>query len=116
MLCCVVWICWLFVSYHTFMRRMQELCAREVGRNELMLNMLRLMKLLVAYGFYCKWDAVEPVITLLTNIIGKIHQLSSSHITPNSLSPFQFLGLGAAHVDENSTKEKNENIFAIKSE
>ena len=54
----------------------QDLDPKEVEKNELVLNMLRLIKLLVAYDFYCKRTSVTPVITMLIDIIGKKKTLS----------------------------------------
>ena len=92
----------------------QYLDPEEVGKNELMLNMLRLMKMLVAYGFYFERDSVQPVITLLIDIIGSLLHLTCH--TPFTIISIPFVSscLDAGHVAEDSTE--NRVVFAVKSE
>ena len=86
----------------------------EVGKNELMLNMLRLMKMLVAYGFYCERDSARPVITLLIDIIGSLLYPSCHMPFTITFIPFVSRFLAACDVAEDS--KENRVVFAVISE
>ena len=98
----------------------QHLDAYTEEKNELLLNMLRLVKLLVAHGYYSEPDSVRQVISLLIDIIGMqflylhvTHASSSAHDSLNYTQPS--LTLDADPVADYAAKLPAV-IFSVKAE